>query len=64
MFGRNPNVEAATAELMEDGNFFFNSWEGKRVPQPGYQPASVILSGSTSDPRTIIPEASLSGCKG
>lgn len=38
----NPNVEAGPPPLkLSDGNyvFFHNSWGGKGVPQPGYQPS-------------------------
>jgi predicted GH43/DUF377 family glycosyl hydrolase len=38
----NPNVEAGPPPLkLQDGNyvFFHNSWGGKGVPQPGYQPS-------------------------
>jgi len=51
----NPNVEAGPPPmLLSDGNyvFFHNSWGGKGVPQPGYQPAWVILDGK--DPTKII----------
>ena len=40
--GGNPNVEAGPPAMqLSDGNyvFFHNSWGGKGVPQPGYQPA-------------------------
>ena len=42
---------------LADGNlvFFHNSWGGKGVPQPGYQPAWVILDGK--DPTHILARA-------
>lgn len=46
----NPNVEAGPPPMkLSDGNyvFFHNSWGGKGVPQPGYQPAWVILDGAS-----------------
>lgn len=45
----NPNVEAGPPPMkLSDGNyvFFHNSWGGEGVPQPGYQPAWVILDGA------------------
>ena len=41
----NPNVEAGPPPMrLSDGNyvFFHNSWGGKGVPPPGYQPAWVL----------------------
>ena len=52
--GGNPNVEAGPPPMkLSDGNyvFFHNSWGGKGVPQPGYQPAWVILDVSAQAPR-------------
>lgn len=54
----NPNVEAGPPPLqLSDGNyvFFHNSWGGKDVPEPGYQPAWVILDGK--DPLKILARA-------
>jgi len=54
----NPHVEAGPPPMkLSDGNyvFFHNSWGGKGVPQPGYQPAWVILDGK--DPTHILARA-------
>lgn len=54
----NPHVEAGPPPMrMDDGNymFFFNSWGGKGVPQPGYQPAWAVLDGK--DPTRILASA-------
>lgn len=54
----NPHVEAGPPPLkLSDGNyvFFHNSWGGKNVPPPGYQPAWVILDGK--DPTHILARA-------
>eukprot|EP00658_Telonema_sp_P-2_P056784 TRINITY_DN45238_c0_g1_i2.p1 TRINITY_DN45238_c0_g1~~TRINITY_DN45238_c0_g1_i2.p1 ORF type:complete len:208 (+),score=26.82 TRINITY_DN45238_c0_g1_i2:1-624(+) len=55
----NPLVEAGPPPLpLSDGNllFFHNSWGGHGVPQPGYQPAWVVLDGK--DPTRIVARAS------
>tara|TARA_B110000208_G_scaffold88174_1_gene111336 strand:+ start:104 stop:1177 length:1074 start_codon:yes stop_codon:yes gene_type:complete len=54
----NPHVEAGPPPMrLADGNFvfFLNSWGGKDVPQPGYQPAWVILD--KDDPSHILARA-------
>eukprot|EP00928_Gymnodinium_smaydae_P020257 TRINITY_DN17833_c0_g1_i1.p1 TRINITY_DN17833_c0_g1~~TRINITY_DN17833_c0_g1_i1.p1 ORF type:complete len:370 (-),score=20.26 TRINITY_DN17833_c0_g1_i1:210-1319(-) len=54
----NPNVEAGPPPLkLSDGNyvFFYNSWGGKGVPPPGYQPAWAILDGK--NPRNVLQQA-------
>lgn len=54
----NPNVEAGPPPMrLTDGNymFFFNSWGGKDVPQPGYEPAWAVLDGA--DPTRILASA-------
>ena len=51
----NPNVEAGPPPMrLADGNyvFFHNSWGGRGVPPPGYQPAWVVLDGT--DPTKIL----------
>lgn len=54
----NPNVEAGPPPMrLADGNyvFFHNSWGGRGVPEPGYQPAWVVLDGT--DPTKILARA-------
>ena len=51
----NPHVEAGPPPMkLADGNyvFFYNSWGGKGVLQPGYQPVWAILDGK--DPTKIL----------
>ena len=54
----NPHVEAGPPPMkLADGNyvFFYNSWGGKGVLQPGYQPVWAILDGK--DPTKILAQA-------